>query len=512
MAQSSSRADPTQQKAVEQLLKFRHHVMVNCGPGTGKTFVMEIICKRCAAINAAFLATGSSDRVVGNLVSRGGMGGATLQRISAELGRMNNALPMSSVARENADLVKFLLAVKCRKLAVLAVDECGLINSATFDGLIAKLVGINPLAFRDRRVLLYMTGDFANQLPPIEGNAFIFSTTFDLIRDNTYFPRFTKQHRFAQGTTERDVAELLSAEDSELEAYLKAQQRAYARLSPARLARLATFVTSRADCEKHIRHALCVCFDEEPIPSHTIMPAAGHTDSTASRTTAATYWLPKDMQTMVEITTMGGPLKGASEDGDDISVPNRHVCELVELYDVPEEAGADCLAGKAAAAILVDGEVVTVPLIHKLDGVNCVTLRMVGVRDGDDIVVEGHLAYNEQGYEYPGTLAVGTLGSTEPRHLSRETLLVIATRTPLGPQHAIFSPQIRLQRTNPTKYAAYRKQLALFTPHHSGSGLTMAAGTAAPKPKREGAALQPLSLSKRARQPGNPGAFLGSLY
>ena len=368
------------------------------------------------------------------------------------------------------------------------------------------------MCFRDRKVVLYMTGDFANQLPPIEGNAFIFSSNFELLRENTYFPSLKRQHRFDSGSVARDVAELLAAGDEDLEAYLKAQQRAYAGLSPARLARLATFLTSRRDCEEHIASALRVVYDGEHIPSFSVSPAGGHEGSTASTTTCATYWMIPDMTTLVEVTTMGGALKGESEDGDEVMVPNRHVCELLELYDVPEVANADELAGRASASLLYNEEVVTVPLIHKLDGTNCVTLRMFGCMDGDDILCEGHLAYNEQGYEYPGTLAVGTLESTEQRHLSRETLLVIATRTPLGPQHALFHPGMRLKRTNPKTHAAYRKQLALFTPHASGNGATMAKEKALPKRKAAEAAAPPPSSSKQARLREHPGSFLGSLY
>ncbi len=511
MAASSLEADPTQQGTVERLIKLKHHVMVNCGPGTGKTTVMKEISEECKRRRIAFLAAAFSDRAVGNLLARG-MGGANLPRVLAELKRLETGSPMSPVARDNQALADFLRALKGRTPAVLAIDECGLVSAELFDAIVGRLVRLNPMCLRDRRILFYMTADFSNQLAQIEGNPFVFSRCFDLIRENTYFPRFTKQFRFGQGTTGRDVAELLAAADTELEAYLRAQQRAYSKLTPARLARLATFVISRIDCEQHIRHALAVCFDGEPIPSYTVTPATGYEESTASKTTAATYWMIDGMKTMVEVTTWGGALKGATEDGDEVLIPNRAVCELVQLYDVPEAAGADSLAGKATAAVIHDDRVVTVPLVRKHLGINCVVLRTVGIHDGDAPVVEGHVTYNAQGYEYPGTLAVGTLGSTEPRRIERETLLVIATRTPLGPQHALFSPQIHLKRTNPAVHAAYRKQLALFTPHQSGNGLTMAAGTARPTPKRVGVAPRPASSSKRPRGDACPGAFLGSLY
>ena len=504
-------ADQAQQEAVARMLERRHNVMVNCGPGTGKTYVMKLVHDGCPGIGAAFLATGSTDRVVGNLVARG-MPGANLQRLESELDRLNNAKPMSPVARANEGLVEFLLALKKGSLVVLAIDECGLVSAELFDRIIKKLFELNPMCFRERRVLLYMTADFANQLPPIKSTPFIFSTAFYLIRPNTFFPLFRKQHRFGGGAVAREVAGLLAADHTELEAYLKAQQRGYKALSPARLARLATFLVSRSDCEEHIANALRVAYDGEHIPSFTVAPAKGHEDSTKSETTRATYWMVPDMTTMVEVTTFGGALKGENEDGEEVSLPNRSVCELLELYDVPEEAGADSLAGKASASLMFEGEVVTVPLIHKLDGVNCVTLRMCGCRDDGDIICEAHVAYNEQGYEYPGTLAVGTLESTEQREIEREMLLVIATRTPLGPEEVLFHPGIRLKRSDPKKHAAYRNKLVHFTPDPSGSGTTRAKETAAPKRAAAEAAAPPPALLARPRLQEHPGAFLGSLY
>lgn len=503
-------ADEAQRAAVSNVLALRH-VMANCGPGRGKTHISRMLHEEFASQGVPFLATGSSDRVVGNLVAKG-LPGANLQRILAELGRMSNGLAISPVAQANEALVAFLAAVKRRNLVVLAIDECGLVSAQLFDALIAKLVKLNSACFRNRRVVFYMTADLANQLPPISGSPFIFSTTFRLIRDNTWFAYLTNQHRFGSSNVGHDVADLLSAQDDELEQYLGAQKRAYQKLSPARLARLATFVTKRADVEQHIETALRVCFDGEPVPSYSVDPPAGHEGSTTSTMTRATYWMYPGMKTIVEVTTMGGGLDGTTEDGDKVSVPNRTACELLALYDVPEAARADKLAGKAVASILYDGEVVAVPLIHKLEGVYCVTLRMMAMKEDDDIVCEAHLACNEQGYEYPGTLAVGMLELGERRPMSRETILVIATRTPNGPQHVLFHPNTQLKRTDPTKHAAYRKQLASFTPHRSGDGTTMAAEKGRPKPAPAAAAGPPPSSSKRPRVEEHPGSFLGSLY
>jgi hypothetical protein len=506
--------DPAQRGAVDALVRRQHHVMINGGPGMGKTTIGAEIARECVEKRVAFLATGSSDRVVANLVARG-MPGANLQRLVSELRRLEQGRAPSEYAVCHDGLVALLAAVRAQKPAVIFIDECGLISAQSMDALLRHLFAANPVCFESRKVLLYMTGDFANQLPPVEGDAFIFSEHFSWIRGNTFFARLTEQHRFsAKRSVGMEVSALLAASDGELENYLKAHQRAYTKADKAWLAGRPTFVTSRQACEQHIRNATLLLIGDRQLTVHTVLPPAGKEGSTASLTCTATYYQASDWAALVEVTTMGGPLKCTNEEGGEVLLPNRHLCTLHALFDTPDECSATTLFNKATVSLGyrsdadADEEVVTAPLIHKKDGVPCVTVRSVGFED----VLSCYLAYNAQGYEYPGTLAVGALDVDAQLPISREQLLMVATRTPEGPTSVLFNPALKLRRGNRDSHAEYRRQLAHFTPNSKGDGRSAAAGKRKLAPAE--AAQRPREMSAppsptRAR-PGLSG-FLGPL-
>lgn len=506
-----------QQASFDALCLRRHHVMANCGPGMGKTLLGIEISRFCAASGRVVLGTGSSDRVVANLVNRG-IEGANLQRLLSELRRLERGRKPSEYAASHAGLSALLAAIKAGRPTMIFIDECGLINAEMFDQLLSVLCAVDSQCFERFRVLLYMTGDFANQLPPVEGKAFIFSHHFDWIRRNTWFAHLSEQHRFnGEGNVGKDVRMLLSAKNDELGMYLGAHQRAYRKVDRRSLARLPTFVTSRKACEEHIRNALRVLIEDRPCTEYTVTPPASHANSTASMTTEARYYCVDGWVTIVEVTTMGGPLKGTREDGEVVMIPNRHQCVLYDVFDVPSLASAADLDGKASVALGyrdnadAEYEVVTVPLIHQKESIPCVTLRSVGFENGDgEPILSCYLAFNAQGYEYPGVLAVGALDVDNQLPLSREALLVVATRTPEGPAKVLFHPAIKLQHTNQDAYRAYRKQLRLFTADPSGTGRTAA------KEKRplveEAGAGKPQGRTQRAKGSDDLSGFLGSMF
>lgn len=506
-----------QQAAFEALCRRRHHVMANCGPGMGKTLLGIEIARSCAESGRVVLGTGSSDRVVANLVNRG-IEGANLQRLLSELRRVERGHKPSEFATSHAGLSALLAAIKAGRPTMIFIDECGLINAEMFDQLLAVLCAVDSQCFERFRVLLYMTGDFANQLPPVEGKAFIFSQLFDWIRKNTWFAHLSEQHRFnaANGVC-REVKMLLSAGNDELDMYLGAHQRAYRKADRRSLAMLKTFVTSRHACEEHIHNALRVLIDGQPVTVYTVTSPSSHANSTASMTTQARYYRVDGWVSIVEVTTMGGPLKGTSEDGEVVMIPNRHQCVLYEVFDVPESASATELNGKASVALgyRVDAEaeyeVVNVPLIHQKDSIPCVTLRSVGFETDDgDPILSCYLAFNAQGYEYPGVLAVGALDVDKQLPISREALLVVATRSPEGPAKVLFHPALKLQHSNRDAHRAYRNQLRLFTADPSGDGRT--AVKEKRRPVEEAGAGRPRGRTQRVKESDDLSGFLGSMF
>jgi hypothetical protein len=516
MSTGAVELNPAQAAAFDAMCRRRHHVMANCGPGMGKTLLGIEIARACAAAGRAVLGTGSSDRVVANLVARG-IEGANLQRVLSELKRMERGLKPTEHAKANAGLSALLTAIKSKRPSLLFIDECGLINAEMFDQLLSTLCAVDPGCFECSRVLLYMTGDFANQLPPVEGHAFIFSQMFAWIRSNTWFANLTQQHRFKEdGDVGKDVKMLLAAENRELEMYLGAHQRAYCAADCRWLAGLPTFVTSRQACELHIKNALDVLIDDRGMTAYVVSPPATHANSTASMTTEATFYRVDGWSSLVEVTTMGGPLKGTLEDGENVLIPNRHQCILYETFDVPESASATELLGTASVALGYradadsEYEVVTVPLIHQKESVPCVTIRSVGFETEEgDPVLSCYLAFNAQGYEYPGTLAVGALGVNKQLPLSREALLVVATRTPDGPDKVLFHPALKLQHNSRSAFEAYRKQLVAFTPDSSGNGQSVATGK---RPRvEEAAAGRPRGTARRRKEPDGLAGFLGRM-
>lgn len=493
-----SGVDAAQGRVVGELIDGLHHIMWNGGPGTGKTQVMVTAAARAKENGWGFLGTGSTDQVVGNLRNRGLLA-CNLQRLLVECKNVKNGWGVSTAGREIPGLKAFLAAfVAPKNRVVLAIDECGLVRSTLFDSVLRAMEDLRPGCFAERRALLYLTGDFANQLPPVGKEpeiAFVFSREFRKIRENTFFPYMTKQYRFDTEAQAREVAELLAASDRELQLYLRAQQWGYRRCSAAALAKLPTFTISRRDCEDHHEAALQLSAPDAQHERYVVQPATGHEGSTESATTRATYYVSSEFTSVVEVTTMGGALGAKTEEGDEVSIPNRHACELLQLFDCPAEATADALVGRGSASLLYraqpddDGVVVTVPLVHKLDEVACVTLRTQRCFADDETLSACYVAFNEQGREHPGRLVFGCLGCTGERQIPREALLVVATRTPLGPTETLFHPNVVLKAANAKEQAAYWKQLGYFTPDPSGNGRTTAVET--PQRKRPSLAAFP---------------------
>lgn len=493
--------DPAQQAGVAAIGK-RQHVLVNCGPGMGKTSMMQAVAAMCAKLRWAFLGCASSDRAKNNLEQRG-LDSANMARVLTELKRVADGKGPSAVAQAHAGLESYIRAVRGGRVAVLGIDECGLISAETFDLLVNRLRIINPRGFEARQFVLFLAGDFANQLPPVEGMPFIYSHVFSELRSNTFLPRLTKQHRFTAPGAMMEVSHLLSAGNDELQQYLRAQSRAYQHTAPLTLATTPTFVPSRAECERHFANAVPIAFPTATGRSFRIEPSALVTRE-SSATTAASYVLFDGLVTSVEITTMGGPLEGKTEDGTSILIPNRAICTLFDLFDTPGSSAADKLAGKATAAVgycpagEAEESVVMVPLIHRRNGIDCVTLRMAACGNDDVGSVACTVLFNTQGYEIPGVLAVGAYGSEVQPALARVAIIMVATRTPDGITSVLFHPRIQLRKGNGAEDVAYRKQLSWFTASSTGSGRSEAAERRAKRPlPARGASATPRETAKR---------------
>ena len=468
--------NPAQGAAFEALVRRRHHVMVNCGPGMGKTLLGIDFAP---ALLPAMRSSGPGARTAWSpTLWPGAFEGVNLQRLLSELRKIERGYQPSEFAKAHSGLMALLKSIKTERPVLIFIDECGLINAKMFDDLLAVLCAINPRCFGDALRAALHDGRLCKPASPVEGDAFIFSHLFQWVRSNTWFAHLTQQHRFSEtGNVGRDVQMLLAANNTELTMYLQAHQNAYRKADREWLAGLPTFVTSRQACEQHIRNALAVLIDGRQLSVNVVSPPATHANSTASMTTEATYYQVDGWVSMVEVTTMGGPLQGTTEDGETVLIPNRHQCVLYDVFDAAKEETACNLKGKAAASLGyrddpdADYKVVTVPLIHEKDSTPCVTLRSVGFEDeAGDTVLSCYLAFNAQGYEYPGTLAVGALDVDRQLPLSREALLVVATRTPDGPAKVLYHPALKLQAGNKSKYEAYRRKLAEFTPDPRGVG------------------------------------------